>query len=118
VNNYRAEVAGNDPRFDLPSASDIEANEQAFESLGAFNRALDRAFPGSRRELQVLPVSCRFYGFNGMFGGLIPTHGNQCGLITDRHAPCQMEMAQRKPDEKTCSLVLRIFGEPEGDDGE
>jgi hypothetical protein len=86
------------------------ANEQALASLKAFTQALDRVFPRSRRELRVMPVSCRFYGMNGMFGALTPTHGNQCGLITDRHAPCQMEIANEAPDEKTCPLVLRIFG--------
>jgi hypothetical protein len=87
------------------------ANERELAGLQVFNRALDVALPGARRELQVLPVSCRFYGMNGMFGHLVPSLGNQCGLIVDRHAPCQMEMAHQKPDEKTCPLVRRIFGD-------
>lgn len=88
------------------------ANERAFAGLKIFTRALDLAFPASRRELRVLPVDCRFYGQNGMFGGLVKTLGNQCGLITESHSPCQMEMASEKPDEKVCSLVLRIYGGP------
>jgi hypothetical protein len=28
-------------------------------------------------------MSCRFYGHNGMFDRLIPSGGNECGLIVD-----------------------------------
>ena len=63
-----------------------------------------------RRALTVLPVACHFYG--KAVGGtrLVDTHGNQCALIIERHAPCQLELAGATPDEKTCPLVLDIFG--------
>src|SRR3989344_8361901 len=35
---------------------------------------------------------CPFYGFNGMYGGFIETSGNQCGLVTESHSPCYMEI--------------------------
>jgi len=64
----------------------------------------------SGRELAIVPVNCRYYGMSGAAGRLISTHGNQCALILEAHAPCQMEIAGETPDEKTCRLVLRIFG--------
>ena len=66
--------------------------------------------PAPRRELSVLPVACHFYGKAIGAARLIDTHGNQCALITERHSPCQMEIANRTPDETTCPLVDRIFG--------
>lgn len=52
-------------------------------------------------------MSCRFYGVAvHMMGGtipvIVPTHGNQCGLITNAHSPCAMEMRGETPDWKTC----------------
>jgi len=63
------------------------------------------------RELTVLPVSCRFYGMNGMFGRLVPTGGNQCGLITNKHAPCQMEFNGHDIDESRCPLVHELVAQ-------
>lgn len=37
---------------------------------------------------------CRYYGHN------------QCGLVTDSHAPCYLEIAGHAPDELACDLVL------------
>ena len=45
---------------------------------------------------------CPFYGFNGMYGGFFDTDGNQCGLITDSHAPCRMEQEGDTPDWNGC----------------
>lgn len=53
-------------------------------------------------------VPCRFYGMNGMSGRLVATHGNQCGLVTNSHSPCAMEMLGDSPDENTCLLVARL----------
>jgi hypothetical protein len=63
------------------------------------------------------PMSCRYYGKNGMFGRLIHQGGNQCALIVDRYAPCQMEVPPRvpgleqeppeAPDETVCLIVAR-----------
>lgn len=64
-----------------------------------------------KRELEVLPVTCRFYGMNGQFGRLVPTGGNQCGLITDSHSPCKMERNGNPIDESRCPLVLQLVNE-------
>lgn len=61
-----------------------------------------------RRELEVLPVNCRFFGMNGMFGRLVPTGGNQCGLITTAHSPCKMELNGNPIDESRCPLVVQM----------
>ena len=54
---------------------------------------------------------CRYYGMNGMFAGidglplLVPTHGNQCGLIKTSHSPCQQEFRGLPVIESDCPLV-------------
>lgn len=63
------------------------------------------------KDLEVIPVACRFYGYNGMFGRLVPTGGNQCGLILTSHSPCQMEMQGRPVDEMHCPLVLQFVND-------
>ncbi len=45
---------------------------------------------------------CPFYGFNGMFGVLMDSEGNQCALITNVYSPCQMEMKEQTPDWFEC----------------
>jgi len=49
--------------------------------------------------------NCPFYGFNGMFGPMLDSGGNQCGLMSGSYSPCAMEMAGQKPDWPTCSVV-------------
>ena len=60
------------------------------------------------RELTVIPVACRFYGRNGQFGRLVPTGGNQCGIIKQWSAPCQLEANGKVVDETRCVLVLDL----------
>lgn len=50
--------------------------------------------------------NCKFYGHSGIMGELFPTGGNQCGMITDSHAPCQMEMEGMEPDWGSCPLNI------------
>jgi len=47
---------------------------------------------------------CPFYGFNGMFGGLIDSRGNQCALVKKSYSPCQMELDGETPDWHNCPL--------------
>jgi hypothetical protein len=53
-------------------------------------------------------IQCRFYGMNGMHGRLVATRGNQCGLVTNSHAPCAMEIMGDTPNENTCPLVAKV----------
>lgn len=62
-----------------------------------------------KRELEVVAVNCRWYGRNGQFGRLVPTGGNQCGLITASHSPCQMERNGYPVDETRCPLVRQAL---------
>ena len=42
---------------------------------------------------------------------LLPSGGDQCGLVTSSHAPCYMEYKQGKePDWKTCDRVTDVRG--------
>ena len=52
---------------------------------------------------------CPFYGFNIILNRnlMIDTEGNQCGLIGDSYAPCQMEVHGDKPDWKACPINTR-----------
>jgi len=45
--------------------------------------------------------SCPFYGFNGMYGHLIDSEGNECA-ITNSYSPCQMEIAGEKVSWENC----------------
>lgn len=54
-------------------------------------------------------MPCRFYGKNGMFGTLVDSGGNQCGLWLTSHAPCFMEMENITPDEAKCPFVQMIL---------
>lgn len=69
-----------------------------------------------KRELTVLPVSCRFYGMSGETGHLVPTGGNQCALLLGRYSPCQMEINGNPIDESRCPLALRLGMEAKGDE--
>lgn len=53
-------------------------------------------------------MSCRFYGFNGMFGTLMPTGGNQCALIRTSHSPCPRKMAGEPVEERDCPVVHEV----------
>jgi hypothetical protein len=64
--------------------------------------------PAPARELRVIPTNCRFYGKNGRFGKLVPTGGNQCGLITASHSPCVMEQNAQPIDETRCDIVVAV----------
>jgi hypothetical protein len=65
-------------------------------------------------------MNCPFYGRalyqKGVFGGtpflLLDTEGNQCAIVIDSHAPCQMEIHGEVPDWKACPIVrdLRMEG--------
>ncbi len=54
--------------------------------------------------LQVKRHPCPFYGFNGMFGPLRDSEGNQCALITESYSPCRMEMDGKEPDWNLCPI--------------
>lgn len=60
-------------------------------------------------------MNCPFYSHNLVMnhGGarpiiLIDTSGNQCALIADAIAPCQMEIEGKTPDWKECPRVGEI----------
>jgi hypothetical protein len=56
---------------------------------------------------------CTYYGHSGVIGitpaRLIASHGNQCALIRDSHAPCAMEVNGQQPDELDCPIVARVL---------
>jgi hypothetical protein len=65
--------------------------------------------------------NCPFYGY-AMFTKtagklpfvLIASGGNQCGLRTDAHAPCHMEMNQLPVEWRDCPYVKDVrLGEPQ-----
>jgi hypothetical protein len=61
-----------------------------------------------KRELEVVPVNCRFYGKTVFSGRLVATGGNQCALIAltrTEPSPCQMEKNGNPIDESRCPLV-------------
>jgi hypothetical protein len=43
-----------------------------------------------------------FYGFAGVQGMFADSKGNQCGVIRDAIAPCQMEIREKNPDWRKC----------------
>jgi hypothetical protein len=49
---------------------------------------------------------CRFYGFHPvpMAKILMPSMGNQCGLMTGSYSPCRMEVAGQVVDFLVCEL--------------
>jgi hypothetical protein len=49
-------------------------------------------------------MGCPFYGYAAKpsLQLLLDTHGNQCALIWENHAPCSMEIAGHAPDITTC----------------
>jgi hypothetical protein len=53
-------------------------------------------------------MPCPFYGHYAaeLIRTLIPSHGNQCALITRAHAPCAMEMDGKAPDLDHCDWNL------------
>ena len=57
--------------------------------------------PHSERER----TNCPFYGFDWAHGPMLDQgRGNQCALITDAYAPCQMEMEDQQPNWNLCQL--------------
>jgi hypothetical protein len=63
-------------------------------------------------------MPCWFYGYS-MFVNmardgpsypfvLIPTHGNQCGIVTGSHSPCRMKIDGLEPDMEACPLLRDI----------
>ena len=48
--------------------------------------------------------ACPFYGFNHVYGTLLDSRGNQCGLIRNSYSPCQMEISGNEPDWHKCYL--------------
>jgi hypothetical protein len=50
-------------------------------------------------------MSCRFYGYSGLGGVLMATHGNQCALVILKHAPCRREIECEPVDENCCAMV-------------
>ena len=64
----------------------------------------------AEEKVQLKPVydvprtKCPFYGFHYAAGFFMDSEGNQCPLITDRYAPCQMEIAGKAPDWKLCGF--------------
>lgn len=61
-----------------------------------------------KRELEVVPVACRWYGMSNATGHLVPTGDNQCGLITAGRSDCQMERNQNPIDETRCPIVAAV----------
>ena len=58
-----------------------------------------------RPEQKLQKHRCPHYGFNGMIPKMyISSGGNQCGLITNSHSPCQMEMNKQTPYWNKCLL--------------
>jgi hypothetical protein len=60
-------------------------------------------------------INCPFYGYSmfmttmdprrSMPFLLMPTNGNQCGLITTSHAPCHMEINDLPIDWESCPHI-------------
>lgn len=63
--------------------------------------------------------NCPFYG-RAMFSNtvvpvkilLLDTRGNQCAIVTDRHAPCWMETSRQPIDWRECPLMKDMRMEP------
>jgi len=59
-------------------------------------------------------MTCPFYGMSAFSylhhdrGLLISTNGNQCALLVDHAAPCQMEAMGLAPDAETCPLIREV----------
>ncbi len=51
---------------------------------------------------EVSRTACPFYGFNGMFGMMLDSKGNQCALVTGSHSPCAMERGGEQPCWENC----------------
>ena len=59
--------------------------------------------------------NCPFYG-RAMFAQmmlpfrflLLDSQGNQCGVITHRHAPCRMEIEGQSVEWRECPLIKDI----------
>lgn len=47
---------------------------------------------------------CPFYGFNGSFGAMIDSEGNQCAIITKSFSPCKMCLYHETPNWNKCSF--------------
>lgn len=47
-------------------------------------------------------MSCPFYGYHAALGYLIPSHGNQCGLIAGAFSPCLFDIDGKPPNWKDC----------------
>jgi hypothetical protein len=60
------------------------------------------------RSLIVQPEALRTVQTNMPPFILLDMLGNRCALIVTSHSPCQMELAGRQPDWKTCPLVQDI----------
>lgn len=58
-------------------------------------------------EDEIKQKKCPFYGFHMAMGFMIYQEGNQCALIADRYAPCQMEsLMGREPNWFDCSFSV------------
>lgn len=60
-------------------------------------------------------MSCPFYGsavrmVGGTIPAVLPTGGNQCGLITHAHSPCRMETEGNAPEWDACPRNPAING--------
>jgi len=49
-------------------------------------------------------TKCPFYGFHSELGIFMDNGKNQCPLITDSYAPCEMETAGKAPEWSACSI--------------
>jgi len=62
-------------------------------------------------------VNCPFYGralyVQAQYGAqmpfiLFPTNGNQCGLVSNRHAPCILEIEGNPVEWTDCPIVSEV----------
>jgi hypothetical protein len=53
-----------------------------------------------------ISIACRFYGYYVIEEALalVAQSGNQCALIVDHYAPCQMEIEGQAPQWDRCPL--------------
>lgn len=51
-------------------------------------------------------VNCPFHGCIGASGALQETDGNQCALVIDKFAPCELEVQGKAVDWRVCQVFV------------
>ena len=63
-----------------------------------------RFWENAAEKAQSVRPQCPYYGMSGQGGlqRLFPSGGNQCALVMNAHAPCQMEIEGQLPNWERC----------------